>query len=99
LLTYFAEPWVTEKDRRSNAVASQLYHSVKPTVKPVAYGELLVSWIIYQSFIGDMLYCHSIRTVVVLVIVVVVGVCNCSQMRTTKCTCVSFGVSIDLHHS
>jgi len=27
---------------------------------------------------------------------VVVGVCNRSQMRTNKCTCVIFGVSIGL---
>jgi len=28
--------------------------------------------------------------------VVVVGICNHSQMRTTKCTCVIFGVSVGL---
>ena len=28
--------------------------------------------------------------------VVVVGVCNRSQMRTSKCTCLIFGVSIGL---
>jgi len=27
-------------------------------------------------------------------VVVVVGVCNRSQMRTSKCTCLIFGVSI-----
>jgi len=27
---------------------------------------------------------------------VVVGVCNCCQMRTSKCTCLNFGVSIGL---
>ena len=27
---------------------------------------------------------------------VVVGVCNCCQMRTSKCTCLIFGVSIGL---
>jgi len=30
------------------------------------------------------------------VVVVVVVVCNRSQMRTSKCTCLFFGVSIDL---
>jgi len=30
------------------------------------------------------------------VVVVVVGVCNCSQMRTSKCTYVIFGMSIGL---
>ena len=34
--------------------------------------------------------------VVVVVVVVVVGVCNGSQMRTSKCTCLIFGVSIGL---
>ena len=29
-------------------------------------------------------------------VVVVVGVCNCSQMRTSKCTCLIFGVSVGL---
>jgi len=33
---------------------------------------------------------------VVVIIVVVVGVCNRSQMRTSKCTCSIFGVSIGL---
>ena len=33
---------------------------------------------------------------VVVVVVVVVGVCNRSQMRTGKCTCLIFGVSIGL---
>jgi len=30
------------------------------------------------------------------VVVIVVGVCNRSQMRTSKCTCLIFGVSIGL---
>jgi len=30
------------------------------------------------------------------VVVVVVGDCICSQMRTSKCTCLIFGVSIGL---
>jgi len=30
--------------------------------------------------------------VIVVVIVFVIGVCNCSQMRTSKCTCLIFGV-------
>ena len=53
------------------------------------------------------LYCPSDHTVacgvvvvvigiVVIVVVVVVGVCNRSQMITSKCTCVIFGVSIGL---
>jgi len=33
---------------------------------------------------------------VVVVVVVVVGVCNRSQMRTSKCTSLIFGVSIGL---
>ena len=33
---------------------------------------------------------------VVVVVVVVVGVCNRSQMRTSKCICLIFGVSIGL---
>jgi len=32
-------------------------------------------------------------------VVGVVGVCNRSQMRTSKCTCSIFGVSIDLDPS
>ena len=40
--------------------------------------------------------CPSGCTVVFGVVVVVVGgVCNCSQMRTIKCTCLISGVSID----
>ena len=31
-----------------------------------------------------------------VVVVVIVGVCNRSQMRTSKCTCLIFGVSIGL---
>ena len=45
------------------------------------------------------LYRPSDRTMasgVVVVVVVIVGVCNRSQMRTSKCTCVSSGVSIGL---
>jgi len=34
--------------------------------------------------------------VIVGISVVVIGVCNRSQMRTSKCTCLIFGVSIDL---
>jgi len=45
------------------------------------------------SFIGDML---SNGCTVVSGIVVVVGVWNCSQMRTSKCTCLIFGVTIGL---
>jgi len=30
--------------------------------------------------------------------VIVVSVCNCSQTRTSKCTCLIFGVSIGLDH-
>ena len=33
---------------------------------------------------------------VVVVVVVVVGDCNRSQTRTSKCTCLIFGVSIGL---
>jgi len=34
--------------------------------------------------------------VVGVVVVVVIDVCNCSQMRTSKCTCLIFGMSIGL---
>ena len=34
--------------------------------------------------------------VVVVVVGVVVGVCNRSQMRTSKCTCLIFGENIGL---
>jgi len=37
-----------------------------------------------------------IVVVVVVVVVVVFGVCNCSQMRTGKCSCLIFGVRIGL---
>jgi len=40
--------------------------------------------------------CTVAYGVVVVVVVVVVGVCNRSQMRTSKCTCLFFGVSIGL---
>ena len=49
-----------------------------------------------HDLIGDMslwwLYC----TVASGVVVVVVGVCNRSQMRTSKYTCLIFGMSIGL---
>jgi len=35
----------------------------------------------------------------VVVVIVVVGVCNRSQMRTSKCTCLIFDVSIGLDPS
>jgi len=44
LFTYFAEPWITERDRRFAVdrevvfKESQLYQSLKP-MKPVVYGE------------------------------------------------------------
>jgi len=42
---------------------------------------------------------HTVTSSVVVIIIIVVvsgGVCNCSQMRTSKCTCLTFGVSIGL---
>jgi len=38
----------------------------------------------------------TVASGVVGVVVIVVGVCNRSQMRTSKCTCLIFGVSIGL---
>ena len=43
--------------------------------------------------------CVVVVVVVVIVVVVVVGVCNHSQMRTSKCTCLIFGVSTGLDPS
>jgi len=45
-----------------------------------------------------LVICHPSGCTVVssIVVVVVVGVCNRSQMRITKCTCLNFGVSIGL---
>ena len=40
----------------------------------------------------------TVASVVVVVVVVSGGVCNRSQMRTNKCTCLMFGVSIGLDH-
>ena len=37
-----------------------------------------------------------VGVVVVVVVIVVVGVCNRSQMRTSKCTYLIFGVSMNL---
>ena len=57
----------------------------------------------FASEVWSLAICRpSGRTVVsgvvgVVIVVVVVGVCNRSQMRTSKCTCLIFGVSIDLH--
>jgi len=46
---------------------------------------------------------HSDRTVasgfVGVVVVIVGGVCNRSQMRTSKCTCLIFGMSIGVDPS
>jgi len=36
--------------------------------------------------------CHPSGCTVVSGIVVVVGICNLSQMRTSKCTCLIFGL-------
>jgi len=38
----------------------------------------------------------AIGCIVVSGVIVVVGACNHSQRRTSKCTCLIFGVSIDL---
>jgi len=40
--------------------------------------------------------CTVMFGVAVVVVVVGGGVCNCSQMRTSKCTCLIFGASIGL---
>ena len=40
-----------------------------------------------------------VSVIVVIVVVIVVGVCNHCQMRTSKCTFVTFGVSISLDPS
>jgi len=40
--------------------------------------------------------CTVVSGVVVVVVIVGVGVCNRSQMRTSKCTCLIFGVNIGL---
>ena len=47
---------------------------------------------------SSLAICHpSVCTVVSgIIIVVVVGVCNCSQMRTSKCACLIFGGSTGL---
>ena len=37
--------------------------------------------------------------VIVIIVIIVGGICNHSQMRTSKCTCLFFGVSIGLDHS
>jgi len=50
-----------------------------------------------NTVIVDMSISPQCRTVASGI--VIVGVCNRSQMKTSKCTCVIFGVSIDLHHS
>jgi len=38
----------------------------------------------------------TVASRVVVIGIVVIGVCNHSQMRTTKCTCLIFGVRIGL---
>jgi len=47
---------------------------------------------------GGCTVASGVVVVGVGVIVVVVGVCNRSQMRTSKCTCLIFGVRIGLDH-
>ena len=37
--------------------------------------------------------------IVVVVVIIIVGICNRSKMRTSKCTCLIFGVSIGLDPS
>jgi len=51
-----------------------------------------------DALISDMSICRPSGCTVVsgVVVVVVVSVCNRSQMRTSKCTCLIFGVSIVL---
>ena len=46
--------------------------------------------------ICDPCGCTVASGVVGVVVVVVVGVCNRSEMRTSKCTCLIFGMSIGL---
>ena len=68
------------------------------------HGQLLSSCLSIQSLqlIGDNCYVAPSGSTVasgvvsVVVFVVVVGVCNRSRMRTSKCTCLIFGVSIGL---
>ena len=50
----------------------------------------------YTKFIGDMSPSGCTVAYGVVDVVVVVGVCNRSQMRTSKSTCLIFGVSICL---
>jgi len=45
---------------------------------------------------GSLAICRPSGCTVVSGVVVVGGVCNRSQMRTSKCTCLIFGVSIGL---
>ena len=55
LFTYFADPWITERDRHFAVDKevkfrdSRLFHSVKP-IKPVVYGKLGPSTIEHLFF-------------------------------------------------
>jgi len=54
---------------------------------------------LFPNYFGISCYWRYVALVVVLasgIVVVVVGVCNQSHMRTSKCTCLIFGVSIGL---
>ena len=62
--------------------------------RQVCIGVNVYCGIIYRTSIPD---CRpSGCTVVSGIVVVIGGVCNCSQMRTSKCICLIFGVSIGL---
>jgi len=63
--------------------------------RPIGYTYCLFC---FNAVVGDM--SPSDRTMASGVVsVVVVGVCNRSQMRTSKCTCLIFGMSIGLDPS
>ena len=50
----------------------------------------------YQSLLASLAICRPSGCTEVSGVVVVVGVCNCSRMRTSKCTCLIFGVNVGL---
>jgi len=79
-------------DRQLTAVRLRSAWPAPRTGDPTSRYEIKHSLAICRHFT----VASGVVVVGVVVVVVVVGVCNRFQMRTSKCTCLIFGVSIGL---
>jgi len=87
----FAKRWNREELHHRNALGRRKHYEPVPARRALRCR---------RSARSNRAYMHTCRrsgcTVVSGVVVVVVVVCNRSQMRTSKCTCLIFVVSIGL---